>query len=106
MAAKMSRKRYLDNCPPKKIVPPVRVGVLVKARVSIRVVGNQAIAPEENCPLVRVRVWLRVSFGVGEQFSSGAIVLESLFLYVWKQTFHMSRVGVFQKVNTVSIIFM
>ena len=81
MAAKMSRKRYLDNCPPKKIVPPVRIGVLVKARVSIRVVGNQAIAPEENCPLVRVRVWLRVSFGVGGQFSSGAIVLEPNLMY-------------------------
>ena len=31
-------------------------------------------APEENFPSVRVRV--RVSFRVGEQFSSGAIVLE------------------------------
>ena len=29
-------------------------------------------------PLVWVRVWVRVSFRVGEQFSSGAIVLEPL----------------------------
>ena len=61
---------------------PVRVGVWVKARVSFRVGGggggNQAIAPEENSPRVRVRVWLRVSFrvGGGGQFSSGTIVLE------------------------------
>ena len=26
--------------------------------------GNQTIAPKENCPPVRVRVWLKVSFGV------------------------------------------
>ena len=25
---------------------------------------NQTIAPEENCPPVRVRGWVRVSFGV------------------------------------------
>ena len=38
------------------------------------------IAPEENCPPVKVRVWIRirVSFRVRGQFSSGAIVLEPL----------------------------
>ena len=52
--------------PPKKNCPPVRVGVLVKVRVSFRVggEGNQTIAPEENCTLVRVKVWVKVSFGV------------------------------------------
>ena len=39
--------------------------------------GNQTIASKENCLPVRVRVWVRVSFGVGEgQFFVGAIVLE------------------------------
>ena len=38
--------------------------------------GNQTIAPEEICPPVRVKGWVRVSFGVGGQFSSGPIVLE------------------------------
>ena len=57
-------------------MPPVRVGVWVKVRVSFRVEGNQTIASEENCTLVRVWVWVRVSFGVGGQFSSEAIVLE------------------------------
>ena len=66
---------YLDNCSPRKIALPVRVGVWVKVRVSFRVGDNQRIVPEENCPLVRV------SFGGGEQFSSGAIVLEPLFCY-------------------------
>ena len=40
--------------------------------------GIRTIAPEENCPPVRVRVWVRnrVSFRVERQFSSAAIVLE------------------------------
>ena len=58
--------------------PRVRVGVWAKVRISFRVGGNQTIAPEENCPPVRVGVKFRVSFGLGGggQFSSGAIVLE------------------------------
>ena len=58
--------------------PPVRVGVLVKARVSFRIGGgaNRQLPPEENCPMFGVRVWVRVSSGVGRQFSMGAIVLE------------------------------
>ena len=41
---------------------------------------NQTIAPEENCLPVGVRVWFRVnvSFRVRGQFSSGAIVLETV----------------------------
>ena len=40
--------------------------------------GIRTIASEENCPPVRVRVWVkvRVSFRVEGEFSSGAIVLE------------------------------
>ena len=40
--------------------------------------GARTIAPEKNCPPVRVRVWFRVSVRIrfGGQFSSGAIVLE------------------------------
>ena len=34
------------------------------------------LPPEKNCRPVRVGIWLRVSFGVGGQFSSEAIVLE------------------------------
>ena len=37
---------------------------------------NQAIAPEDNYPLVRVNIGVRISLGVGRQFSSGAIVPE------------------------------
>ena len=48
--------------------PRVRVGVCVKVRISFRVGGNQTIAPEDNCSPVRVRVWVRVSFGVGSNF--------------------------------------
>ena len=34
------------------------------------------MAPEENYPSVRVRVWVNVRVSVGDQFSPGAIVLE------------------------------
>ena len=58
----------------------VRIGVLVKVKVSFRVGGggpeNQTIVPEENSPSVRVIVWTRISFGVRGQFSLGTIVLE------------------------------
>ena len=58
----------------------VRIGVLVKVKVSFEVTGgaggNQTIVPEEHRPSVRVMVWTRLSFGVGWQFSSGTIVLE------------------------------
>ena len=42
--------------------------------------GVRKIAPKENCPPVRVRVWFRISVRIkaGEQFSSGAIFLEPL----------------------------
>ena len=39
--------------------------------------GIRTNAPKENCPQVRIRVGVRVSFRVeGGQFSLGAIVLE------------------------------
>ena len=65
---------YPDNCPP-------RLGLECESRSGL-VLGfgvNQTIAPEKNSPPVRVRVWLRVSFGVVGQFSSGAIVQEPFF---------------------------
>ena len=47
------------------------VGVWVKVRVSFRVGGYQTSAHEENCPPVRVRVSVRVNFGVGGNFLLG-----------------------------------
>ena len=62
--------------------PPVRVGVWIKVRVSFRVGGQPDNWPREKLPPeVRVGVWPRVSFGVGGQFSSGPIVLEPF----WKE---------------------
>ena len=83
---------YLDNCPPRKIAPPPPprfgpgVGVWAKVRFSFRVGGQpdnrsrRKLLPPSPPPaaMVRVRVWLRVSFGVGGQFSSGAIFLQPL----------------------------
>ena len=41
--------------------------------MSFRVRGNQAIAAEKDCLPAIVRVWLRVSSGVVEQFSPGQL---------------------------------
>ena len=49
-------------------LPPVRVGVWVKVRVSFRVGGNQTIAPDENC-----HPRLGLAFGLGLVFGLGAI---------------------------------
>ena len=43
--------------------------------------GIGTIAPRKIAP-VRVRIWIRVSFRVGGQFSSGAFVLEPNFTNV------------------------
>ena len=61
---------------PEENYPLVRVGVLVKVRVSFRVGSNQTIALEEICPLVGVRVWVRISFWGWGQFSLQPVVLE------------------------------
>ena len=65
---------------PEENCPLVRVGVWVKVRVRFRVGGDQTIALDKSCPPVRARVWVRVSFGVGRQFSSRAIILEPLWV--------------------------
>ena len=53
--------------PPRKIAPSIRFGVWFKVSVSFRVGGGGQPdnCPKENWPPVRVRVWVRVSFGVG-----------------------------------------
>ena len=66
---------------PQGKLPPVKVGVWIKVRVSFRVGGNQKIAHDGNCPPVTVRIWLRVSFGVGE----GNFLLQNIFFreHLW-----------------------
>ena len=59
-------------------MPPGRVGFGSRSGLVLVLGRDQAIALKEICPLVRIRVWLRVSFEVGRQFSLGAIVLESI----------------------------
>ena len=54
-------KWYPDNCP--------RLGLGFGSRLVLGLRGNQTIGLEENCLLVRVRVWVRVSFRVEGQFS-------------------------------------
>ena len=73
---------YPDNCPPRKNASRLGLGFWSRLRLVLGLRGgrggggDQTIFPEENCPAVRVRVWTRLSFGVGWQFSSGTIVLE------------------------------
>ena len=62
--------------PPRKIAPHLGLGVRSRLGLVLGLGGNQKIAPEKNWLLVRVRVWVRVSFKVGRQFPFGAIVLE------------------------------
>ena len=74
---KICFKMVSGQLPPEENSPLVRVGVWVKVRVSFRVGGGQPY----NCSRrtfspVTARVWLRVSFKVGGQFSSGEIVLK------------------------------
>ena len=63
---------YPDNCPPRKMVSRLELGLGLRLGLVLALRGNQTIAPEENCPPVMVRVWVRV----GGQFSLGAIALE------------------------------
>ena len=67
--------------PPEENYPLVKVGVWLKVRVIFRVGGQPDNCPRKKSapplpPPVRVRVWLRISFGVGGQFALGLIVLE------------------------------
>ena len=61
----MYSQRYPDNCPPSKIAPQLGLGFWSRLGLVLGLGGsNQTIAPEENCTLVRVKVWVKVSFGV------------------------------------------
>ena len=62
--------------PPRKVAPHLGLGFRSRLGLVLGLGGNQKIAPEKNWLLVRVRVWVRVSFKVGRQFPFGAIVLE------------------------------
>ena len=44
------KELYSGQLPHEENCPPVRVGVWVKVRVSFRIGGNQTITPKENCP--------------------------------------------------------
>ena len=56
-----------------KLTP--RLGLEFGSRLGLvlRLGDNQTIAPLENCPPVRVRGWVRVSFGVGDNFPGGQL---------------------------------
>ena len=59
-----------------KIAPRLGLGFGLRLGLLLGLEDNQTIAHEENCsPPVRFRVSIRVNFGDGGQFYSGAIVL-------------------------------
>ena len=76
---KVMLKQYPDNCSLGKIAPfpppplPLGLGFRSRLELVLGLGGNQTIAPEGNCPLVTVRVLIRVSFGIRGQFSSRAM---------------------------------
>ena len=103
----LAKKWYLDNCPRGKL-PPLhpRLGLGFGSRSGL-VLGwgdNQTIAPEENCPPVRIRACLGVSFAVGVQFSSGAIVVEPKKLYSLKNLIKKSAERKCRNFHFISIV--
>ena len=67
--------------PPEEYCPPVRVRVWVKVRVIFRVGSNHAIATSKVAPRLGLGFGLELVLGLrGGAFSSGAIVLEPLLL--------------------------
>ena len=98
--------RYPDNCSPRKIVP--RLGLEFGSRLGLVLgfKGNHTIAPEENSPSARVRVSVRVSFGFGEQFSSGAIVYLLWLCSNVKETFfilHINYIATFDWIKLLRL---
>ena len=62
--------------PPEENCPRLGLGFGSRLGSDLGLGGNQKIAPEQNRSLAGVRVWVRVCFEVGGQFSSAEIVLE------------------------------
>ena len=58
-------KTVSGQLPPRKIVPRLELGFQSRIGLVLGLGQNQTIAPEDNYALVRVRVWVRISFGVG-----------------------------------------
>ena len=58
-------------CPTRKIAHRIGLGFGSRSGLVLGLADNQTIAPKENCPPVRVRVWLRASFRVGGNFPRG-----------------------------------
>ena len=54
-------------------LPPVRVGVCVKVRVSFRGGGNHTIVPEENWPRLGLGFGLGLVLGMGGNFPRGQL---------------------------------
>ena len=68
--------RLSGQLPPRKIDPRLELGFESRLGLVLGLGVNQTISSKENSPPVRIRVGVRVNFGVGGQFSLGAIVLE------------------------------
>ena len=62
--------------PRGKLLPRLGLGFGSRSGLVLVLMGNQTIAPEENCPPVRVRICFRASFGVG-----GGIFLQQPSLF-------------------------
>ena len=58
---------FICKCYPDKC-PPVRLGFGSRLELVLELEGNQTTAPVENCTPGRVRVWVRVRFGIGGNF--------------------------------------
>ena len=74
MKIKVQSNMVSGQLPPRKIASRLGLGFGSRLGLVLWLGGNQAIVPEENYPLVRVRVCVRVSFGVGGQLSQNRVI--------------------------------
>ena len=58
---------------PAKNCHTVRVWFWVKVNLSFRVGGTKAIDPKDDCPPVRIRVWLELVLRLGGSFPQGQL---------------------------------
>ena len=61
---------------PEENCPVVRIGVWVKVRVILELGGSQTTARKKSCPRLGLGFGVGLVLWFGGQFSSGAIVLE------------------------------
>ena len=106
-------RKVSGQSPSSKIAPGPRLGLGFESRLGLvlGLGGHQTIAPEENCSLVRVKGWVKVTFGVyllkynwKILFFRGAFILFTInsnydfFKTIYLLSYNKQKWYVFQKI--------